>query len=361
MSQLLDRYLGFASKHFWPLAIGCHVISYLYYFHLYRRDGAWRFFDFKATQYAVNYLEHGFVKRGLVGTVFFFVEHEHVRSLMIGLTTVFFVLLFRAIDTQVCARRESTGGEVVRALLATSPFGAFQLSFDAGRYDVINLYLLVAALFGIAHGRIALASVLASIGVLVHEAFVVYGLPLILALQYSRMRAVPGRPRAVPELAAIALLITGPVACALAIVVLGNSAAVTRLRYGTGQEVWERGLFEVSFGETPLEAVVLVLVLASLYGWLAAFYRRNKGGFDVFALASLAPLGLFLLGVDCARWTALCFMTILVVVLIKIQLQGWTLEARSLRYGMFLALLPWGPIGITDLFPLVQRAVVHAF
>jgi hypothetical protein len=124
---------------------------------------------------------------------------------------------------------------------------------------------------------------------------------------------------------------------------------------GLGQQVWNRGLLEPSFGANTAETTILLATLALIYLWLIAFYRVNNGKPDALLLTVLAPTALFFLGLDYARWTGLIFTVGLLIVYYKLTVAKWQFNHWTVRYGGLLFLLPLGPIGVERFFPFMTQ------
>jgi hypothetical protein len=314
------------------------------------------FLDWKKTQFYVDYFHFGFVKRGLVATVFAFWDKADLATLAVAITVTASLLVFLAVD-RFCDRDTDTG-RIARALVAVSPFTAFQFIYDMGRYDIINAVIFIAAVVAVLRFWMLLAAVLCCVGTLVHEAFFVYAFPVVLALAVTllwRADAAGRRRLLIPTL----LLAAASAACGLLVFLFGNDPDVAAYAQGPGAMVWRRGLLDISFSKrgSMSDLVMLVIMLLIMYAWFIRFYRTNAGRFDFLFAAGFAPLALFVLGTDYARWSALVFFALLSVVLIKSRIDGWRMRPADLRYGMFVFLVPLGPVGVDYLFPVLRYAL----
>ena len=356
MKRGLTKYVNFVSSHFLAVSVLSCAVSSAYHYLTCRDAGHSVFLGWKASQFYVDYFTFGFVKRGLVGTVFAFWDKTDIATLAVLITAVSSLLVFVAVD-RFCDRTTDTG-RIVRALVAVSPFTAFQFIYDMGRYDVINAVIFIAAVVAVLRFWVVPAAVMCCVGTLVHEAFFVYAFPVVLALAgtlFWRADAAGRHRRIVP----LVLLAALPAAVALLVLLHGNDPEVVAYAPGPGTMVWRRGLLDLSFARhgSGTDFVMCVIMLLIMYAWLIRFYRTNGGRCDWLFAAGFAPLALFVLGTDYARWSALVFFVLLTIVVIKSRIDGWSMRPTDLRYGMFVFLVPLGPVGVDYLFPVLRYAL----
>ena len=356
MQQVLTKYISLLSARFWLVALLACTVTFIYHYLTFLDAGHIVFLRWKATQFYVDYFTFGFVKRGLVATVFAFWDKADIAVLAVAITVVASLLVFLAVD-RFCDRDTDTG-RIVRALVAVSPFTAFQFIYDVGRYDIINAVIFIAAVAAVLRSWMLLAAVLCCVGTLVHEAFFVYAFPVVLALAATtlwRADAAGRRRLLIPTL----LLAAASAACALLVFLFGNDPDVAAYAQGPGAMVWRRRLLDISFSKrgSTSDLVMLVIMLLIMYAWFIRFYRTNAGRFDLLFAAGFAPLALFVLGTDYARWSALVFFALLSIVVIKSRIDGWRMHPTDLRFGMFVFLMPLGPVGVDYLLPVLRYAV----
>ena len=193
-------------------------------------------------------------------------------------------------------------------------------------------------------GRAWPAGLAAAAGVLIHEAFAIYAVPLILASAWSA--AGPGGTERIRT--------TGPpVLCAgtaaLAVLVLGGSESAAALQIGTGAYVWKRGLIEIGWGLPWYQAAVLAGYWLILLALLFRTRRANPAGPGLLTLAALCPLALNLFGIDHGRWLTIGFLVVSTALALQVRhfAGRWPqLTGAEKRIGCLLA-LPLGPHGVT--------------
>lgn len=137
-------------------------------------------FAWKLTHFEVNYFDFGFVKRGTVGCVLWLLpKGSHILAAVL-LCVAALVALGFLIERFLWGlpRREQW---CARLLVLLSPLGFQNLGFDFLRYDVFCLLVLALSLSCIRRRVLWPITILAPLGVLTHEAFLVYAVPIVMA------------------------------------------------------------------------------------------------------------------------------------------------------------------------------------
>ncbi len=261
--------------------------------------------DWVASYYHVDY-SLGFVRRGLIGTLtpnLLDVKSFAFCSSLLASVGMALIFTLMAEDRRMWL------------LFLLSPATALHLGFDAGRYDHFNLFLMALSLLLVRRGKVLWAvPVLSALGVLVHEGYVLYGLPVVLSAQLNRGR----RGWALLTALLTAVAVGGVVAFGRMdpsyverFVSRGAMPeAVEVLSHGLSDTVRDNlGYVLTEVLKRPWDFLVPILILVG-YSYL---YLRSlmRSGYSLYAL--LPPffgLLLFLFGYDYPRWAS-----ILVVVL----------------------------------------------
>lgn len=377
----------FVARHFVPLSLLSYLWGWAFYAALLLRDGTNPLLRFeadgtlsgmipwKATQYYVNYPDHGFVRRGLIGTIFQAVPRElaplaiSVLSALAGLVAILlFARLFRLALDRV--PEENRGFlHMLMAVVALSPLGVCQIAYDAGRYDVYGLIALLLAAMLLLSGRAVPAFALAVVAMLIHEAFAIYGGSVLVALAFirehpgARMASLPGTLRLILDRPRSLSLALGVTVATLAVVLraFGESAAVADLDFGNGHIVWvgeSMGIMQplgaFSYGAIGLGVLALSVAAVSVIRLNGRYLVPLVG---VYA----APFLLYAAGNNWARFLHLQTMTFIVFTTLMIAVLGARAPRQTGAGGLALlglvALIPLGPIGITDAFPYLQTLV----
>lgn len=356
LSALVNRYSRFISRHFVIAAICCYGSIQLNQLFNYLHGANWGDIDYMLTQYSVNYLSYGFIKRGFVGTLFYFVSPSNLMAAIWIWNSAIFLLLIGIVRHCFRDMGSSPSVDILKTLFAISPFAAFQFSYDIGRLDLTNIVLLILSMNAVVRGRRLTVLVVSVVAILIHEAILFYGIPVLFAMMLAkRNMAKDVRDSSTYSLLFLFGYICACLAVALLIYQYGNSSAVVAHSLGNGQEAWSRPLVQPGFYKSPLDSVIEACVLILLYGWLFAVYKKNKSPFDLFVLAAMSPMALFLFGWDIARWCALIFVTIAAIISYKIMYEKWELDWRTLKYGVAIFMVPLGPIGTMEFFPYLVK------
>lgn len=315
-------------------------------------------------QYYVNYLDFGFAKRALVGTLLYplfsapVVDAATGAALATGVSLAIFaglILLLDRFHARPLRKGEAGLGACVLAALLLSPAGLMEIAHDIGRYDAPNILLLSIAVALVLKGRPRLAGLLFAVAGLVHEAVFFYGAgPLAVALFATRARAVDMAACLVPG--ALALGAVG---------LWGNldpaQLALLDARPGSGTTVWSRGVIEVPIALKPYEQVALVFYTLAPFILLFAVLRHKRASLWRYYLPPAATLLLFPLGFDYFRWASLGLFAVALTLLIGAARLGWRLPPASpMLVAVFLLYcLPLGPLGTAHPLPFLELIWLH--
>ena len=312
-------------------------------------------------QYYVNYVDYGFAKRAAIGTIFRpliaaegFTEQAGLR-IAIAFSIGAFALLIGAI-WWFHAKRDGTTPALsawALAILLLSPAGFVELAHDIGRYDAINILIIVVSVAAIVRGHVGVAAIAFAVAVLIHEAVFFYGLgPLAVALFATRSRRVDF----------VACL--APAAVVLAAIGLWGNLSPTELqlldaRPGTGTTVWSRGMIEIPIELKSYEIAALAFYLLVPFGLLYAVARHNGASLARYFVPPLATLLLFPLGFDYFRWASLGLFSVAITLLIGASRLGWRAPRVSRPFAACLLLycLPLGPLGTAHPLPFIEIIV----
>ncbi len=301
-------------------------------------------------QYYANYIEFGFAKRALVGTLLYPLFATAGSSdlggqlLVIGFELAVFASLILLL-ARLGGRDARGNGALLALVLAAfilSPVGFQQFAWDIGRYDHLNIILLILTCWLVMEGRYRLASALFAIGLLVHEAFFFFAAgPIIVAL-FARQAgprdfALCGIPA---TLAMVAVSLWGNMT--------PGELALLDSKPGAGTFFWSRGVYD-----PPMVALAWYELLAIAYYTLLPFVllygvvRHNGGSLLRSWAPALITLALYPLGFDYLRWAGLCFVSVAVILIFMTRTAGWTLPRyRPAALALLLPyMLPLGPIG----------------
>lgn len=305
---------------------------------------------------AANYVDSGFIRRGLAGTVSLLLSHD----LFTG--TVRFQILsaiFLIVPLMILASRVFRGargwmaGAFLLVFICYSPQAFRFWRNDVGRTDMAVLGFVSWAAVAMGAGRPFVAAAVLLAGSLVHETTIMFGLPLMVAIAWPRMGDLPFRRQVV--LAGGALL-AGLVAIAVVQWAVApppeevRRAMLARVPPLSGDLFVDlrdcaiymmttglRGLrtamcYNVTYQAYGLMAVLGLVVL--LVSALALLPQRSLVG---FLLAVVAPyLALLLLANDIGRWITMGVACTWIISATAQADEGETLGPSRIAFGLVI-------------------------
>lgn len=332
------------------------------------------FSTFNALHFEINYFDHGFVRRALVGTVFQVVPDAWRTVAIIGFGWALVVALALVVVWLLHALRARLPRDqcwLLAVLWIAAPFTFLNFGYDFARLDQLNLLLLALSLCLVYRGHGLALALISATGLLIHEAYLFYGLAPVLAYAWVRYRAVPSSTSARvlfwPLVAALATLSAIAFAGRYE---AGRSSLVQSLGSRLGDpnhnalNVWLRSgldnpeyvigrLGHGLFGTPELLAIggLVLGIVAALIGISFANGRRP----DVFVVSPLAVLPLFFFGIDYARWLGLIATLALTVVTTQVlegRFAGLGVACPRVFYLLLVGVVLLGPLGSVHLLPL---------
>lgn len=293
----------------------------------------------------------GFVKRGLVGTVFDILRNQTGnirRDVVLASELMLFAtyLAYCVFSALIVWKRPGLPVVLVALSGAVLQPALPALSFDFGRLDQINIILClmmcIATIFAGRRTAGCIFSIGSAMAILVHEAFLIIHLPLCLALLAVRLR---GRDQLPPVRLALFLLCILVVPAVAFVAVWSAGAPVPKnvwIEYWT-QKSWLNddlalyamnvhysGLVEnvkatVAAFSVVRTTVSLVVIIAAcsivMFAWPYVAPQHNRGERAVCFAAALCPLLMFLLGIDYLRWSSMIVTNLLVATLTMVGLE----------------------------------------
>ncbi len=146
---------------------------------------------YNAATLAFNYVEFGAVRRGLGGTIAYFLSDEIlVAAWRFQLVSA---LAFAAAALMLHRRLVATPAHRLASAIVLVGI-AFQWSNDVGRTDVMVAALLAWATLATQRARLDWAALAIGVGLFVHETSFIFGLPLLCSLVLLRGKRTPFPP-----------------------------------------------------------------------------------------------------------------------------------------------------------------------
>jgi hypothetical protein len=215
------------------------------------------------------------------------------------------------------------------------------LGWMFGRFESINFLIVLICINLALRNQLICLSVLLTIGTLIHEAFVFYAWPLLLATMLSKSRSYSYS-------SSIATFIL-PIFAACYLLAFGNSAADA---LGASRGIIHLGAFSIV---DILVIPTYVLCLAYLH---ARFMQLNNYGFNLVSFAPYCSLILFIFGIDYYRWLTILFVCIIFSVYTQSLLSTKEVDKsiciNSGFAGIPIAVVAFpflGPAGVEYAFP----------
>lgn len=339
-------------------------------------NGSWyaTYHDFRLIHLQVNYFEHGYLRRGLVGTFLYFFGIDDVK--MAGwLLSIGSILLFFGVIGFVAAEITHERRKIIYAILIImifGPVGVSQFVLDAGRIDHLLLPLLsIATILGL-KGKLTLSAVLFFVMCLIHELSVVAFTPLLVVSNMIGSRQ---------SLQLSFLQVEFPFCTRSVFVFLLISIAVVAITFSYGESSRAVSSFSVSDGEkafysdmvwgvnSPIHMVswrgmstfLLILYYMILIGWGLMYYRSIPGFLVLLPLSTVSCVFLNFLGVDAGRWAAITTWTVLISIVaaefVGKQKLSTQFPPNSFIYLSFLLAAPVGPVGVTVPFTFFGKLI----
>lgn len=370
------------------LIVWALLIWFKYIMELHLDSPLW-FGRYAIAHYYVDYVHYGFVQRGLIGTLFYFILGYYVppEKMVIVVDVVYFVVLGIAMYLlyRLYRKGNSQNKRVVWLLfmlLFISPaLGGYMDDWIVQSIDVYNLLCSVICISLIVWNRfLFFVPLLCTVGMLTHQIFVFTCFPMIFsALLYRAYIEDNGKSRY------NRCIFYGTCAIVFGLFIfiqfysqqflkIDMDTAIHMIRQRSGGKKLENltlldsviftGMsehltkFHTMISGTSVRNIILTVLYASplfvLYGrvfYESAYQEEKKGkkvAYFIIGISMLAILPCYILETDYNRWTTALFLTalmnILTVTLLQKEEKQWfrNMDAGKLETWMFIAMLLLG-------------------
>ncbi|MGR3660378.1 MAG: hypothetical protein ACU0CA_04205 [Paracoccaceae bacterium] len=296
--------------------------------------------QYKLFGYQLSYTDLGFVRRGLLGTIYGFDRASPASPAILiaaALPLIAFVVIWATVIARIADQR-------LALALLVSPAIFVQAGYDLGRFDQMNYVLMALAV--LTPWRPAI--LLLPLTILIHEAAVIIVVPIALALHVWRW--------GLTSWAILTTMLT--LAVTVAIFKLGAQydqvtlladypfAAETSVRI-LSRNFWDnidfvtRRIHELG----PFDWTALALVGGYLGLLTATAFRVIP---VVIVAAAITPLGLSFIGIDFSRWMALSATNLAFALAVLPNHRAIT-KSWTLTLGVAVV---FGPLGVWAALPL---------
>ena len=260
------------ARYYIYISMFCYSIPLIWYSINYFRGKGFGLIYYMLTSYAVNYFEYGFIKRGLIGTALIWIPGGRyglialVSSILIFLVTIFvFSRLVEKVEDVKLAN-------FLKVAFAISPFTSFQFGYEIGRLDLYNILLMIAILYLVQQHRWILVLILSLCGLLLHESFATYAVPLIFLFILNQRSENFHFNNKHLKFIYLATYLICSFLVAFLITKYGNSDLVVRRAPGDGHDAWARPLIQQGFLTLGwFNLSVTFSLIAGLYFFLFKF------------------------------------------------------------------------------------------
>ncbi|MBD3750775.1 MAG: hypothetical protein IE931_14935 [Sphingobacteriales bacterium] len=325
--------------------------------------------DYIHTQYFASYhLE--FLKRGVVATIFQFFSIAATKLNIFVLNVILANLLFLVVwhlSKTVFMNINQKVWLIFMWVFIVSPATAVQFGNDFGRFDPLNMLIMVVSVWIILNYKAIVINwaipVLSGMAILIHEIYIFTGLPIVLATMYLRSQHVM-LYLAFSSLGVVVFVVV------LSLFVFGKADDISTInhlvsRAGKGADefpvaVWTSSVFqniEFTFERylqfktwTGIIRDMIILLPYLLLIWFVLRDVSQKRRFALILVSPFAVLPLFVLGIDFSRWVSMIVFNALIVLLIVLHyLNGEKKEIAvpKLLWFLLVALGLSGPLGVT--------------
>lgn len=345
---------------------------------VFNRTKTFIFYDltmsWNAAHYAINYLDFGFVKRGLIGSLYRIINGSFSQESLF-LFQLSFLLLFIAITHYFFSKLE-LNKSFVYVLFILSPATFMQFGSDFGRFDAFLVSLFMLSI--IFRRNSWLFILFSTLGVLTHEIYTFALLPASFLLYLSERTDLPSLKEIITtSLKTKALYIL--IASILLVISLGSyelgyekiietfsrsslpQAYIehhTTNNTGFPLEIWTRSISDnLDYTAHRLSLNISTVYMMFIYYFLLFYFRiigvnLKKPQYYIILISSFP---MFILGTDWGRWLAFIFISLFVIFIVTERD-----KAADTSNKYLLAFSLYGPLGIGGFLPLfILKFYVH--
>ena len=321
--------------------------------------------------YAVNYTDFGFVKRGLVGSLYNLINGSFSQESLLLFQSLF--ILFLILITHFFFSKLNLKKSFIYILFIVSPATFLQFSSDLGRFDPILVSIFMLSV--IYRSSPVLFVIFSIFGILTHEIYTFALLPSAFILYLSeRVKLVSLKEIIVESIKSNILYIL--ITLILVVVLLGSyepgyeqiikvfsnselpPAYVeyhTKGMTGWPLEIWTTPLLDsFIFTSQKLTLSLSTIYMVFVYLFILIYFHLIGVNFKKprYYLILLSSFPMFLLGTDWGRWLAFIYISIFVIFIVTERDKAGRI---SNKYLLLFSL--YGPLGVGgSLSPLFSKA-----
>lgn len=312
--------------------------------------------DWKLTQFHVNYIDHGFIRRGFIGTLFYPLFSQIINNIDLQKIIIFWketFLYFLYASGIIIFFIRKTENLTLKARLffissfILSPCGLVEAAYDFGRYDHFNFILFAFSIYLIYLNKVTINSILLVFAALIHEGSIFYLHPLIFGLNYSRQNS---------RFFKALKVILPSIIIVIFIFLLGDKPIDLPPSVSVGN-FWGEGIpysYITNLDQKPKDIIIFVMYLIFSLTLILGFYISNRIKLDFLFLSCISPMVLFFIASDWGRWLHYIAINVFIVLAIKIYNLKDAEIPNYMLVILFLFGFPLGPIGIGGSLPYIE-------
>jgi len=281
--------------------------------------------DWNMVPYVLSY-SYGVFRRALVGTLLHLLGVEPTRGVVLLIYTLAVILFFTLFYLFAARVKDRPLFVPFLILFVLSPFTGLHLGDDLGRTDVLLASLLMASLLlpKLSFGFTAVA-------ILIHEGYLLLGLPALITVLLLRRRyglLALNVAVGVGVLVALRLISPGPEILPLLERILAErglsaeQALIPLTSSPLENTLYFYGTFLSSSGDALKTFAFGFVATLGLMGAYAYLFWTSSRAPILCRLIPLAPLLMFLLGIDYFRWGFFATLS-MAVAWVEMYRMGW--------------------------------------
>ena len=291
----------------------------------------------------VNYFEFGFIRRAFIGTFLSFLNNSALRELLYVLITLLIIFTTLYIIFRRFFEFDRVFYNFIIVLFTLSPLGAIQIGYTFGRFEHINFLIIILAINMIEKNKYLFASLALLCGILIHEAFFIYGLPLVFTYALEKFNNF--------DIKKLSILFIPAILITIFLAFFGNSEKAL-LMSAVGAK---RGFFitrSLVESDIAIFFYVYLIIVNHIY-----ILRRLELQFNLLDLTPYCSLSLFFFGIDFARWIGILFFIVILSIYTRLK-NVKPYKDYKFNFNasyIFLAFPLLGPIGVIYAYPIITN------
>ena len=291
----------------------------------------------------INYFEFGFIRRAFIGTLISFINNSFYKELVFITFNFIIIILTLYIIFRKFFEVDQNFYKFIFIVFTLSPLGAMQIGYTFGRFEHINFFLILSCITLIDKKKYYLSSILISLGLMIHEAFFIYGIPIIFIYSLEKLKKL--------DIKKLSVLFLPVIFLAIYLDFYGNSEKAQLLSaLGANRGFVDIRQFEII--DSVLFSYLILIISNHVY-----VLKKLKLKITYFDIAPYLTLLLFIFGLDYARWIGILFYIIIISIYVRLKsINKKYVDNFEFRFDSFWLAFPFfGPVGIVYAYPIFNN------